>query len=101
MEVKTGVTFLKNIKNLPPLGTVRNIDASKYDEGRAYATIDFHEIGNFEPHVYKTVNYGKTWTKITSGIDAGKLELLPDDQRRPGKKGVAISGNRKQTVCFI
>ena len=39
----------RNIPNLPNLGVVRNIEASKWDAGKAYLTIEFHQIGNFEP----------------------------------------------------
>ena len=66
---KTWTNVTKNIPNLPKLGVVRNIEASKWDAGKAYLTIEFHQIGNFEPHVYKTENYGKSWKKITEGID--------------------------------
>ena len=58
----TNVT--SNIPDLPPLGTVRNIDASKWDAGKAYLTVDFHQVGNFAPYVYKTEDFGQSWTKI-------------------------------------
>ena len=35
----------------------RNIEASKWDEGKAYLTIEFHQLGNFEPYVFKTENF--------------------------------------------
>jgi photosystem II stability/assembly factor-like uncharacterized protein len=76
-----------NIPGLPPLGTVRNIDASKWDAGKAYLTIDFHEVGNFEPFVYKTADYGRTWTKITNGIGGFPLSYarhVLEDPVRPG-----------------
>ena len=72
---------------MPPLGTVRNIDASKWDAGKAYMTVDFHEVGNFEPFVYKTNDYGASWTKITSGIDDSVLSyarMVHEDPVRPG-----------------
>lgn len=62
-----------NIPGLPPMGTVRNIDASKYSAGKAYLTVDFHEVGNFKPYVYKTEDFGKTWKKITRGIPESTL----------------------------
>ncbi len=77
----------KNIPDLPELGVVRNIDASKWEAGKAYMTIEFHQVGNFKPYVYKTENYGRTWKKITNGIDEGILSYtrcIREDPTRPG-----------------
>jgi len=84
---KTWENVTKNIKGLPPLGTVRNIDASKYKAGKAYITVDFHQVGNFEPWVYKTEDFGKTWVKITDGIPKSNLSYacnIREDPKRPG-----------------
>ena len=78
----------KNIPGLPPLGTVRNIDASKWEAGKAYITVDLHQVGNFEPFVYKTENYGKSWKKITDGIGTDSpldyVRCVREDPVRPG-----------------
>jgi hypothetical protein len=50
---KNWTNVTKNIPNLPKLGVVRNIEASRWDAGKAYLTIEFHQVGNFDPHVYK------------------------------------------------
>lgn len=84
---KTWENVTKNIKGLPPMGTVRNIDASKYKAGKAYITVDFHQVGNFEPWVYKTEDFGKTWVKITDGIPKSNLSYacnIREDPKRPG-----------------
>ena len=44
---------------LPPWGTVSNIEPSRYDAGAAYITVDFHQVNNRDPFVYKTSDYGK------------------------------------------
>lgn len=61
------------IPEMPAYGAVRNIEASKYDEGTAYLTVDAHEMGDFKPYAYMTTNYGKTWKKITTGIENSPL----------------------------
>ena len=81
-----------NIKGLPPLGTVRNIDASKWDAGKAYLTVDFHQVGNFDPFVYKTEDYGRTWTKITSGIADSPLSFARCVREDPVRKGLLYLG---------
>jgi len=83
----TWTNVTENIPGLPPLGTVRNIDASKWDAGKAYVAIDFHEVGNFEPFVYETDDYGASWTKITEGISDSVLSYarsIHEDPVRPG-----------------
>jgi photosystem II stability/assembly factor-like uncharacterized protein len=80
----TNVT--KNIPNLPPWGTVSNIEPSRYDAGAAYITVDFHQVNNRDPFVYKTSNYGKTWTAITNGIPHTMLSYahcVREDPVRP------------------
>ena len=76
-----------NMPDLPPLGVVRGIDASKWDAGKAYIAIEHHQQGNFEPHVYKTVDYGEHWTKIVDGIADSPLSYarsIHEDPVRPG-----------------
>jgi photosystem II stability/assembly factor-like uncharacterized protein len=81
----TNVT--KNIPNLPPWGTVSNIEPSRYDAGAAYITVDFHQVNNRDPFVYKTSDYGKSWKQITSGIPHTMLSYahcIREDPTRPG-----------------
>jgi photosystem II stability/assembly factor-like uncharacterized protein len=86
----------KKIKDLPALGTVRNIDASKWNEGTAYVTIDFHEVGNFDPHVYKTDNFGSSWKKITNGIATGNLSYARNIKEDPVRKGLLYLGTENK-----
>ena len=89
---KSWNNITRNIPNLPKLGVVRNIEASKWDAGKAYLTIEFHQIGNFEPYVFKTENFGKSWTKITNGIKFGNLSYTRNIKEDPIKKGLLYLG---------
>lgn len=82
----------KNIKGLPPLGTVRNIEASKWKAGKAYLTVDFHQVGNFDPHVYKTEDFGKTWLKITEGVPKSNLSYAGNIREDPTRQGLLYLG---------
>src|SRR5688572_33243812 len=62
-----------NIPNLPPWGTVGNIEPSRYDAATAYLTVDLHQVNNRDPFVYKTTDYGKSWRAITNGIPKSML----------------------------
>src|SRR5690348_168752 len=76
-----------NIPNLPEWGTVSNIEASRYAAGKAYITVDFHQMNNRDPFVYKTTDYGKTWMQITNGIPHSPLSYahcVREDPVRPG-----------------
>ncbi len=76
-----------NIPNLPPDGVVRSIDASRWDAGKAYITIEHHQVGDFTPRAYKTEDYGRTWTSITNGVDNDPVDYtryLLEDPVRPG-----------------
>jgi len=86
----TNVT--KNIPNLPEWGTVSNIEASRHDAGTAYLTVDFHQMNNHDPFVYKTTDYGKTWTSITNGIPHSILSYGHCIREDPVRGGLLYLG---------
>ena len=89
---KTWENVTKNIPKLPKMGVVRNIEASKWNPGKAYLTIEFHQIGDFKPYVYKTENFGKSWKKITNGIKSGNLSYTRNIKEDPVKQGLLYLG---------
>jgi photosystem II stability/assembly factor-like uncharacterized protein len=89
---KTWTNVTKNIPNLPEWGTVSNIEASRYDAGSAYITVDFHQMNNRDPFVYKTADYGRTWTAITNGIPHSMLSYAHCIREDPVRKGLLYLG---------
>ncbi len=84
-ETWTNVT--ENLHGLPPLGTVTSIDASRYDKGTAYVSIDLHQVDDRDTYIYKTGDYGAKWTKITNGIPQSQLgyaQIVREDLVRQG-----------------
>src|SRR6266536_905962 len=63
---KTWQNVVGNIQGLPKNAWVSSIDAGHFDEGTAYATFDVHTFGDMRPYVYKTIDFGKTWTEIVA-----------------------------------
>ena len=61
---KTWTNVVSNIGGLPRNAWVSSIDAGHFDEGTAYATFDLHMFGDLRPFVYKTTDFGKTWTSM-------------------------------------
>ena len=49
---RTWINVTENI-NMPPWGTISNIEASRFDAKTAYISVDFHQMGDFEPYIYK------------------------------------------------
>jgi hypothetical protein len=54
-------------KDLPPGGRVQNIEPSPHRAGTAYAAIYRYLLGDFAPYLYRTDDFGKTWTRLTDG----------------------------------
>ena len=52
---------------LPPGGRVQNIEPSPHRAGTAFAAIYRYLLGDFAPYIYRTDNFGKTWTRLTDG----------------------------------
>jgi photosystem II stability/assembly factor-like uncharacterized protein len=81
-----------NIPGLPEWGTVSNIEASRFDGGTAYISVDFHQVNNRDPFIYKTADYGKTWTRITDGIPHSMLSYVHCVREDTARKGLLYAG---------
>lgn len=51
---------------------VSRVEASHFDEATCYLTYDGHRSDNFKPYVFKTTDYGKTWTSIANDLPDGQ-----------------------------
>ncbi len=86
------INVTKNIPNLPPWGTVSNIEPSRYEAGTAYLTVDFHQMNNRDPFVYKTSNYGKTWKLISATVPKSVFSYCHWIHEDPVRKGLLYLG---------
>ncbi|MDE2196316.1 MAG: hypothetical protein KGJ56_03925, partial [Gammaproteobacteria bacterium] len=69
---------------LPLWGRVNQIDASATDPATAYAAVDAHRQDDRSAYIYRTHDYGRTWTKITRGIPAGQyVYVVRQDPKQP------------------
>ncbi|MGH9475949.1 MAG: WD40/YVTN/BNR-like repeat-containing protein [Terriglobales bacterium] len=89
---KTWTNVTKNLPDLPPWGTVDNICPSPYDAGTAYLTVDFHQMDNRDPYVYRTEDFGQTWTKITNGLPQTPVSYAHIVIEDPVRKGLLYLG---------
>ena len=70
---------------LTPWSKVVMMDASHFDVNEAYAAIDRHRLEDYEPHIFRTRDGGKTWQQITAGLPAGVyMQTVKEDPQRRG-----------------
>ena len=86
----TNVT--KNIPGMLEWGTVSNIEPSRYDAGTAYLTVDGHQVNNRDPWIYKTSDYGRTWTLLVNGIPKSPLSYAHVVREDPVRRGLLYAG---------
>jgi photosystem II stability/assembly factor-like uncharacterized protein len=69
------------------------MDASHSDAGTAYAAINTFRLDDLRPHIYRTHDFGKTWTHVTSGIPGGGIvNVVRED---PERKGLLFTGTEQ------
>ncbi len=72
-------------RGLPEWSMFSLIEASPHSGGAAYAAVDRHKLDDFRPYIYKTSDYGKSWTAIGDGIPAGAyVHAVREDPKRKG-----------------
>ena len=77
-------------KDMPEWSRISQIDPSPFDAGTAYVAVDRHQFDDLHPYIYKTSDYGKTWTKLGQGIpDNQFVRVVRED---PKKKGLLYAG---------
>ena len=68
---KTWTNLTAKVPGLPPNTWVSTLEPGRHDAAVAYATFDGHRLGDMKPYVYKTADYGQTWSQLSSaGIDS-------------------------------
>ncbi len=83
----------KNIAGMPAWGTVTKIEPSNFDPGTAYVAVDFHLVDDRDPYIYKTTDFGKTWTKISDGLPKGHpLSYVKAVTENPNRRGMLFAG---------
>ena len=84
-------------KGMPEWMMINSVEPSVFDAGTCYIAGTKYKSGDFAPYLYKTVDYGKTWTKITNGIASEHFtRVLRED---PIQKGLLYAGT--ETGMYI
>ena len=78
-------------------GFVNAIEVSPFDAGTAYMTYDGYKWSDWAPHIYKTTDYGKSWTPIVTGIrDGDQARVVRAD---PVRRGLLYAGT--ETGAYV
>jgi hypothetical protein len=78
---------------ITPWSRITTLEASHFDAGTAYASVDRHQLQDFEPYIYRTRDMGRSWQKITSGLPAGVyVHVVKEDPRR---RGLLVAGTER------
>jgi photosystem II stability/assembly factor-like uncharacterized protein len=77
-------------KGIPEWSAISLIDASAFDPASAYVAVDAHRLDDLHPYIFKTNDFGKTWSKIIGGLpDNSYVHAVRED---PARKGLLYAG---------
>jgi len=72
-------------KGIPDWSRISLIEASPFDAGTAYAAVERHELDDAAPYIYKTTDFGKSWTRIEGDLPAKAfVHAVREDPKRKG-----------------
>src|SRR5438876_2749357 len=78
---------------ITPWSRVTMIEASHFDPSSAYASVDRHQLQDFDPYIYRTRDMGKTWQQITRGLPADVyVHVVKED---PLRRGMLVAGTER------
>ncbi len=92
LSLDDGATFTNVMPNLDasvpgaPKGYVQvnRIEPSHFNGAVTYVALDNHRNDDYHPYLFKTTDYGKTWTDVTANLPAqGEIQALREDDRNP------------------
>jgi photosystem II stability/assembly factor-like uncharacterized protein len=73
-------------KGFPEWAMISLIEPSPFEAGTAYAAIDAHKLDDFKPYIFKTSDFGKTWSPITTGLpDGSYVHAVREDPKCKGR----------------
>ncbi|MFM8528781.1 MAG: WD40/YVTN/BNR-like repeat-containing protein, partial [Ilumatobacteraceae bacterium] len=79
-------------KDMPEFGRVSQIDASNFDSGTAYVSVRRPLLNDRAPYIFKTTDFGKTWTKIVNGL--GAEDYVHAVREDPSRKGLLYAATQ-------
>ncbi len=79
-------------KDMPRFGLVNTIEPSPHDPRRAFLTVTAYRTDDYRPYVFRTDDYGQTWTLLTNGNGIPANHFLRVVREDPVRKGLLYAG---------
>jgi photosystem II stability/assembly factor-like uncharacterized protein/biotin carboxyl carrier protein len=70
-----------NVPDVPKETHVSRVEPSRYDAGTCYVTFDGHRTDDHKPYVFKTTDFGETWTSISANLPVGNVNVIREDPK--------------------
>ena len=81
------------MRGFPEWGTVSLIEPSRFEPGTAFVVVDAHRLDDMTPYLFKTTDYGRSWTRLDSGLPQDVyLHAVRED---PVKRGLLYLGSER------
>jgi len=85
-----GKNWLNVTPDMPTGGRVDAVEPSTHQEGKAFVAVLRYQLGDWTPYIYRTYDYGSTWTNITKGIPSDyPVRVIRED---PSREGLLYAG---------
>ena len=81
------------MSGLPEFGTISAVEPSPFDAATAYVVVDAHRLDDTKPYLFKTSNYGSSWTRLDGSLPRDEyLHVVRED---PARKGLLYVGTER------
>ena len=88
-----GASWINVTPKMPIGGRVDAVEPSPHDPAKAYISILRYQLNDYKPYIYKTEDYGITWTLITDGTNGIPTDFPTRVVREdPEKEGILYAG---------
>ena len=80
---RTFTNVTANIKGVPDETHVSRVEASNHQAGTAYVSFDGHRTDDHKPYIFRTTDFGATWTPLAANLPVGNVNVVKEDPRNP------------------
>ncbi len=77
----TWKNVIEKIPGAPKESHISRVEASHFDAATAYVTIDNHRLDDHKPYIFKTTDYGETWTSVAGNMPEGNVNVIREDPK--------------------
>jgi photosystem II stability/assembly factor-like uncharacterized protein len=77
----TWTNVVDNVPNLPKETHVSRVEPSHFDAGTCYVTFDGHRTDDHKPYVFKTTDFGQSWSSRSANLPTGNVNVIREDPK--------------------